>query len=232
MNQTFNDYLFKRKIQLEERKKESERLISRFKYTPPIQTLKSQRTINDSSKKEVQVLPKLILTKKKKHYNVIFIKKRSAIAQKKESPIAPTDINQITFSKYLQMQTLAEMNIKPGRNMTDKLLNHIDKIGVIRKKVMEKEIEPILALKGRYNDEIPDEDTKIDLEDKALIEHKWKNSFSLSEYQNFFLDELKGKISSLNYRVMLKKFRQISRMCFSKGAVNLGNIKHMLSQEY
>lgn len=226
MNQTTNDYLIKRRLRLEQKKKESERLFSKYKYTPSPQPQKIQKSVN-VAKREANVLPKIVIPTKKQ-YNVTLIKKKNV--EKKEPSIE--NINQITFSKYLQMQTLAEMSIKPGRNMTDKLLKHIDKISIIRKKVMEKEIEQILALKGRYNDEYPDEDTKIDLEDKGLIQHKWKNSFYLSEYQNFFLDELKGKISSLNYRIMLKKFRQISRMCFSKGAVNLGNINNMLSQEY
>ncbi len=39
----------------------------------------------------------------------------------------------------------------------------------------------------------------------------------MSEYQQFFMKKLKGKISSMNYRQMLKKFTDISTMCFSTG---------------
>ena len=39
----------------------------------------------------------------------------------------------------------------------------------------------------------------------------------MSEYQQFFMKKLKGKISSMNYRQMLKKFTDISTMCFSPG---------------
>ena len=106
------------------------------------------------------------------------------------------------------------------------------KINEIRQNLMEKEVDKILNTDDRYNDEIPEEDTKINLEDKGLLSHKWKNIFSLQEYQNFFLDELKGKISSLNYRAMLKKFKQISKICFSSGHVNYGAIQRILGQEY
>ena len=39
----------------------------------------------------------------------------------------------------------------------------------------------------------------------------------MSEYQQFYMKKLKGKISSMNYRQMLKKFTDVSTMCFSPG---------------
>ncbi len=93
---------------------------------------------------------------------------------------------------------------------------------------MEKEVENILDTEDRYNEEYPEEDIKINLHDKGLTEFKWKNLFKLQDYQNFFLDEVKGKISSVNYRAMLKKFRQISKMCFATGKVNFSTISNNL----
>jgi hypothetical protein len=93
---------------------------------------------------------------------------------------------------------------------------------------MEREVEKILDTEDRYNDEDPNEDMKINLTDKGLNDFKWKNMFSLNEYQNFFLDEIKGKISSVNYRSMLKKFRQISKICFANGKINFSSIANNL----
>ena len=36
------------------------------------------------------------------------------------------------------------------------------------------------------------------------------------------------KISSVNYRSMLKKFRQISKICFAEGKLNFSSITHNL----
>jgi hypothetical protein len=36
---------------------------------------------------------------------------------------------------------------------------------------------------------------------------------------------LNGKISKVNYRIMLKKFRQISQLCFAKGGSNFEHLK-------
>ena len=41
------------------------------------------------------------------------------------------------------------------------------------------------------------------------------------------MKNLKGKISSMNYRQMLKKFRQISLMCFAEGNNNYSSIKRL-----
>ena len=106
--------------------------------------------------------------------------------------------------------------------MTTQFFDYIKRINDIRNSVMEREVEKILDTEDRYNDEYPDEDTKVILTDKGLNNYKWKNLFPLHDYQNFFLDEIKGKISSVNYRSMLRKFRQISKICFANGKLNFG----------
>ena len=114
--------------------------------------------------------------------------------------------------------------------MTTQFFDYIKRINEIRSSVMEKEVEKILDIEDRYNDEYPDEDTNVVLTDKGLNNYKWKNLFPLNDYQNFFLDEIKGKISTVNYRSMLKKFRQISKICFSNGKLNFASITHNLGE--
>ena len=77
-------------------------------------------------------------------------------------------------------------------------------------------MDEINKTEDRYNKEIPDIDTDFFSVDKTLRENRWKNSFSLDEYQQFFSKNLKGKISGMNYRQMLKKFGEISSICFSR----------------
>ena len=111
--------------------------------------------------------------------------------------------------------------------VSDDLMTFINKVSPVRKQILQRDLAPLYENSGRYNSEIPEKDTKIKLQDKSLISHLWKNHFTLRDYQNFFLDELNGKISKVNYRIMLKKFRQISQLCFAKGGSNIEHLKYM-----
>ena len=78
-------------------------------------------------------------------------------------------------------------------------------------------LEKINETEDRYNKENPELDTKLKTNEKIIRDNMWKNSFYLDEYQQFFTKNLKGKISSMNLRQMLKKFRDISLQCFAPG---------------
>lgn len=236
----------KRRALLQKREKECQEILNRFRYDVPVKkrNFKSktlythmspiQKTSQPLSTAANSVLPlskrklQIIPEKTDKHY------KRKTTTLTLVKPFSsPEKAKNVTYNEYLQLQTKAELTIRPSRgDMSHTLIDYIKKIKPIRKNVLEKDIEPILNAEDRYNVEIPEEDTKIKLEDKSLIEHLWKNFFTLQDYQNFFLDELKGKISKLNYRIMLKKFRQISKICFCHGTVNIGAIRYMLGEDY
>ena len=66
---------------------------------------------------------------------------------------------------------------------------------------------------------------------KSLNEHKWKNLFYLKDYQKFFLDGLKEKISEENYRQMERKFRQIYNACFSESKRHFNTFKDITFSE-
>ena len=230
----FNNNLKLRREQLKLKQIEANDILKNFTFQQPF-PLKKSKIKNKNNK---TFFPSINITKPKPKYKVKFIKvnKNNLLDLSENNPnklLLDKNIEQLTFDDYLKIQSKIEsrFRLSYGDESTD-LLNFIKKINEIRQTLMEKEIDKIMNTEDRYNDEIPEEDTKINLEDKGLLSHKWKNIFSLQEYQNFFLDELKGKISSLNYRAMLKRFKQISRICFSSGHVNYGAIKRILGQEY
>lgn len=143
-------------------------------------------------------------------------------------------INSPNFSRFQQLVTKSEFKIRPDRNWekAEVFLKYINELNNLGKNMIEKELTPLENLENRYNREHPGEDAQIKLDNKALVEHLWKNYFSLSEYQNFFLDHLKGKVSTLTYADMLKEFRIISQICFYKGKVNYGLIKYGILDKY
>ena len=96
-------------------------------------------------------------------------------------------------------------------------VNYFLKKSETRKKKINEILDEINETEDRFNKEIPSVDSNLVSKDKILVDNKWKNSFYLDEYQQFFMKHLKGKISSMNYRQMLQKFRDISIMCFSPG---------------
>ena len=132
------------------------------------------------------------------------------------------------FDSYLKLQSKAEIRFRPrfGDNSLD-LVNYINRVSNIRKNVVKDILDEIRGVENRFNVEKPEDDSNFKSKNKNLIDNRWKNSFSLEEYQQFFMKNLKGKISSMNYRKMLKKFRQISLMCFSEGNNNYSSIKRL-----
>ena len=112
-------------------------------------------------------------------------------------------------------------NIKENKNnkkdQKNKLYNYFLKKSERRRKKWNELLYEINKTEDRYNKEIPDLDSDLTSKDKNLVENKWKNSFYLDEYQQFFMRNLKGKISSMNYRQMTQKFREITSMCFRPG---------------
>ena len=73
-----------------------------------------------------------------------------------------------------------------------------------RRKKWNELLYEINKTEDRYNKEIPDLDSDLTSKDKNLVENKWKNSFYLDEYQQFFMRNLKGKISSMNLKLRIK----------------------------
>ena len=228
----FNNNLIRRREKLKINQIEANNILKSFTYDHPIDLKKSK-----NKNKNKTFLPLIKSPKPKPKYKVKFIKvdKKNFLnnLENNSNNLLDKNVEDLNFEDYLKIQSKIESRFRlcSDDDLTE-LLNFMKKINEIRQNLMEKEVDKIMNTDDRYNDEIPEEDTKINLEDKGLLSHKWKNIFSLQEYQNFFLDELKGKISSLNYRAMLKKFKQISKICFSSGHVNYGAIQRILGQEY
>ena len=237
---TETDFDFEKRRQLiKQRQKLSDLILDKYKYKVNSPKKKLQKTttsinflpsINEFSSPNKQI-------KKRKKYYVKLIKKPKQdieeIIQPKDNDDQILFLNKdkITFPEYLKIQARAEQKLRPLRgDMTTQFFDYIKRINDIRNSVMEREVEKILDTEDRYNDEYPDEDTKVILTDKGLNNYKWKNLFPLHDYQNFFLDEIKGKISSVNYRSMLRKFRQISKICFANGKLNFASITHNLGE--
>lgn len=132
------------------------------------------------------------------------------------------------FEYYLKMQSKAEIILKPkiGDNSND-LVNYINAIQGIRENLMTDILSEINKTENRYNKEKPEVDANFIVRDKGLNVHKWKNIFFLKDYQKYFLDGLKGKISNSNYRQMQKKFLQIHHVCFSEGKTHFHNVKNI-----
>ena len=132
------------------------------------------------------------------------------------------------FEYYLKMQRKAEIILKPkiGDESTD-LVNYINAIQGIRENLIIDILSEINRAENRYNQEKPEVDSNFLVKDKGLNVHKWKNIFFLRDYQKYFLDGLKGKISAGNYRQMLRKFIQIQNVCFSEGKTHFQVIKNI-----
>ena len=136
------------------------------------------------------------------------------------------DDDRMTFKKYMKLQSIADIRFRPRLGDTSiDLINYIKKIDNIRKGVVNDLIKQINNVENRYNKENPKEDSKFSTKMQGLYHHKWKNIFSLRDYQGLFSGNLKGKISSQNYDVMSKNFRDIFFMCFSNGSPNYTKVK-------
>ena len=137
--------------------------------------------------------------------------------------------NKYDFDSYLKLQNAAEIKFKPkfGDN-SNLLVNYINKVSSIRKKIVEDLVYEIdKNSENRYNLEKPKVDFNFRSRDKTLVDNRWKNTFSLDEYQNYFTHNLKGKISGKSYLSMVKKFKKISLICFSDGYLNRNEIKQL-----
>ena len=123
-----------------------------------------------------------------------------------------------SFKLYMKLQTLADMKFRPvlGETSSD-MLNFLKKIEFIRKEVVNNYIDEINNVENRYNIERPKEDFKFKTKMQGLYHHKWKNIFTLRDYQDLFCENLRGKISSKNFDIMERNFRNIFLMCFSTG---------------
>ena len=166
--------------------------------------------------------------------NKISIKANNKIIKnntKKKSVKLPLLINKNNISSFEKMKRykviipekkLRKNSIKSIDESTEEkkketYMDYFINKSIKRKKKLNKYLDEINKTEDRYNKEIPDIDTDFFSVDKTLRENRWKNSFSLDEYQQFFSKNLKGKISGMNYRQMLKKFGKISSICFSPG---------------
>ena len=136
------------------------------------------------------------------------------------------DDDKLSFKKYMKLQSIADARFRPRLGDTSyDLVNYIKKIDGIRKGVVNDLINQINNVENRYNIEKPKEDSKFNTKMQGLYHHKWKNIFSLKNYQELFSENLKGKISSQNYEIMIKNFKDIFLMCFSTGSTNFTKIK-------
>ena len=141
------------------------------------------------------------------------------------STIDEDDDDTMSYQKYMKMQSIADMRLRPKLgDISYDLVNYIRKIDLIRKGVVNNLINQINNVENRYNIEKPKEDSKFITKQQGLFNHKWKNNFSLKDYQRLFSENLRGKISSKNYDIMMKNFRDIFHMCFSKGNTNFSKV--------
>lgn len=136
------------------------------------------------------------------------------------------DEDRMSYKKYMKLQSTAELKFRPRLGETSyDLVNYIRKIDGIRKGVVNDLIYQINHVENRYNIEKPKEDSRFSTKMQGLYHHKWKNIFSLRDYQELFSENLKGKISSKNYELMIKNFKDIFLMCFAAGSTNFSKIK-------
>ena len=158
-----------------------------------------------------------------------FLNKYAKSDYKGNKFLSADEIKKYDFDTYLKLQSNASIKFKPRYGDTsNELVNYINKVSVIRKQVMNdimNEIEK--KTENRYNNEKPKDDFKFRSKEKLLIDNRWKNTYSLDEYQKYFIKKLKGKISSMNYRQMLKKFHEISLICFSEGHLSTSALKRL-----
>ena len=136
------------------------------------------------------------------------------------------------FEYYLKMQSKAEIKLKPkiGDDSND-LVYYIRAIQGIRENLITDILEEINRAENRYNKEKPEDDANFMVKEKSLSMHKWKNIFYLRDYQKFFLEGLKGKISNRNFQQMERKFRQIQHVCFSEGKKHFNDVKNLKFSE-
>ena len=178
--------------------------MKQYKVALPQHRDKKEITEEDQEKKVNNLLDKYTVTSYKNSRSV--------------NKNLKNDVKKYDFEGYMKLQNMAEIKFRPRFGDSSlELVKYIKKVSSIRKQVVKDLLDEIKNAENRYNTEKPEVDSEFRSKEKYLIDNRWKNSFSLEEYQQFFMKNLKGKISSLNYRQMLKRFRQISLMCFCEG---------------
>jgi hypothetical protein len=162
----------------------------------------------------------------------INIKRVKSLLDRRKAFKKKNKSKKLNFEYYLKMQSRAEIKLKPkiGDESKD-LVNYIRAIQGIRETLITDILEEINKTENRYNIERPEVDAHFVVKNKGLNIHKWKNLFYLKDYQKFFLEGLKGKISNGNYKQMEKKFRQIQHACFSEGRMHFNNVKNIKFSE-
>ena len=136
------------------------------------------------------------------------------------------DDDRMSYNKYMKLQSIADIRFRPKYGDTSyDLINYIRKIENIRKGVVNDLIAQINSVENRYNKEYPKEDSKFTTKMQGLYPHKWKNNFLLRDYQDLFIGNLKGKISSKNYEIMARNFKDIFFACFSDDNIHYSKIK-------
>ena len=100
------------------------------------------------------------------------------------------------FDSYLKLQSEAEIKFKPRFGDSSNLLvNYIQKVSDIRKKIVDDVLDDIKRnTENRYNLEKPNIDFNFTSKDKNLIDKRWKNTYSLDEYQKYFIKNLRQKL--------------------------------------
>ena len=138
--------------------------------------------------------------------------------RKKYKIILPEKKQNIANLTKLNNKSIDDTEDKDNKEKNkNKYMNYFLRKAERRKKKINKLLYEINKTEDRFNKEKPDVDSNLISKEKILVDNKWKNSFYLDEYQQFFTKNLKGHISSMNYRKMIKTFRDISLMCFSPG---------------
>ena len=201
------------------------------RYVVPVPKIKNRYSINKSFNKKNDNKD-YENENKKDSFSALLLKTEIKKNDRKKT-FSKYDENKVMdFNDYLKMQSIAEWRLRPkiGDTSLD-LVNYINKVAVVRKNIMDNIMKELNNAENRYNSEKPEVDSNFRTKDKILLDNRWKNAFSLDEYQKFFEKNLKGKISSMNYRSMIKKFREISLMCFYEGNLNLNAIKRMSNVE-
>lgn len=183
-----------------------------YKVTPPIHREKRRISPEEEEKKVMTLLDKYVDMNYK---NNKYLKK--------------DEIKKYSFNSYLRMQERADIKFKPRLGDTsNELVNYINKVSRIRKQVIDDVVNEISKKsENRYNNENPKVDFNFHSKEKLLVDNRWKNAYSLNDYQQYFLKHLEGKVSSKYYREMLRNFHQISLLCFSEGNLNLSTIKQL-----
>ena len=183
-----------------------------YKVSPPVHREKRQISPEEEERKVMTLLNKY-----------------ADMNYKNNKLLKKDEIKKYSFNSYLKMQERADIRFKPRYGDTsNELVNYINKVSRIRKQVIDDVVNEISKkAENRYNNENPKVDFNFHSKEKNLIDNRWKNAYSLNDYQKYFLKNLQGKVSSKYYREMLKNFHQISLLCFSEGHLNLSTIKNL-----